>query len=119
MVTAQVLNDLLNPAKTNLKLREDPRRGFYVEGITEETLLSCEHALSVIAAGDAHRKVGTAAPRQSHAWWEALWWKAVWDRAWLGEVAGWLAGWGCWAGGRAASVDEEGCGEWMPWVMGG
>lgn len=53
----EVLNDLLNPAKTNLKLREDPRRGFYVEGITEETLVSLEHALSVIAAGDAHRKV--------------------------------------------------------------
>ena len=32
----EVLNDLLNPARTNLKLREDPRRGFYVEGITEE-----------------------------------------------------------------------------------
>ncbi|GAB4823550.1 hypothetical protein N2152v2_010596 [Parachlorella kessleri] len=57
----EVLNDLLNPSKTNLKLREDPRRGFYVEGITEETLLSCDHALSVIAAGDAHRKVSATA----------------------------------------------------------
>lgn len=53
----QVLNDLLDPARANLKLREDPKRGFYVEGIKEETLVSAEHALSVIATGVAHRKV--------------------------------------------------------------
>lgn len=54
----QVLNDLLDPSRANLKLREDPKRGFYVEGIKEETLVSAEHALSVIATGVAHRKVG-------------------------------------------------------------
>ena len=54
---AQVLNDLLDPSRANLKLREDPKRGFYVEGIKEETLVSAEHALSVIATGIAHRKV--------------------------------------------------------------
>ena len=53
----QVLNDLLDPSRANLKLREDPKRGFYVEGIKEETLVSAEHALSVIATGVAHRKV--------------------------------------------------------------
>lgn len=53
----QVLNDLLDPSRSNLKLREDPKRGFYVEGIKEETLVSAEHALSVIATGVAHRKV--------------------------------------------------------------
>ena len=53
----QVLNDLLDPSTANLKLREDPRRGFFVEGIKEETLVSAEHALSVIAMGVAHRKV--------------------------------------------------------------
>ena len=63
----QVLNDLLNPSKMNLKLREDPRRGFYVEGITEETLLSADHALSVIAAGDAHRKVSGGATKGRRA----------------------------------------------------
>ena len=52
-----MLNDLLDPARANLKLREDPKRGFYVEGIKEETLVSAEHALSVIATGVAHRKV--------------------------------------------------------------
>jgi len=54
---AQVLNDLLDPLRANLKLREDPKRGFYVEGIKEETLVSAEHALSVVAIGVAHRKV--------------------------------------------------------------
>ena len=52
-----MLNDLLDPSRANLKMREDPKRGFYVEGIKEETLVSAEHALSVIAIGIAHRKV--------------------------------------------------------------
>lgn len=51
------MNDLLDPTRANLKLREDPAKGFFVEGIKEETLVSVEHALSVIAAGDANRKV--------------------------------------------------------------
>lgn len=59
LLIAQVLNDLLDPSRANLKLREDPKRGFYVEGIKEETLVSAEHALSVIATGVAHRKVWT------------------------------------------------------------
>lgn len=52
-----MLNDLLDPSRTNLKLREDPKKGFFVEGIKEESLVSADHALSIIAAGDAHRKV--------------------------------------------------------------
>ena len=52
-----MVNDLLDPRRGNLKLREDPKRGFFIEGIKEETLVSAEHALSIIAAGDAHRKV--------------------------------------------------------------
>ena len=53
-----MVNDLLDPRRGNLKLREDPKRGFFIEGIKEETLVSAEHALSIIAAGDAHRKAG-------------------------------------------------------------
>ena len=53
----QVLNDLLDPSRANLKLREDPAKGFFVENLKEETLVSVDHALSVIAAGEAHRKV--------------------------------------------------------------
>lgn len=67
---AQVLNDLLDPSRANLKLREDPKRGFYVEGIKEETLVSAEHALSVIATGVAHRKVWQG-PVVTHHFWDA------------------------------------------------
>ena len=52
-----MLNDLLDPARTNLKLRDEGRRGTMVEGIREETLVSVEHALQVIAAGNEQRKV--------------------------------------------------------------
>ena len=61
LLPLQVLNDLLDPARTNLKLREDARRGVVagvnVEGIREETLVSAEHALQVIAQGNEQRKV--------------------------------------------------------------
>ena len=55
-----MLNDLLDPSRSNLKLREDARRGgggIVAEGIREETLLSADHALRVIAMGNEHRKV--------------------------------------------------------------
>ncbi|KAK3268519.1 hypothetical protein CYMTET_22985 [Cymbomonas tetramitiformis] len=54
----EVINDLLDPARTNLKLREDKNHGVYVENIKEEVVLSFEHILSLIAAGEAHRHVG-------------------------------------------------------------
>ena len=55
--TLQIVNDLLDPGRPALRLREDRRRGSYVEGAREETLLDAEHALALIAAGDANRKV--------------------------------------------------------------
>lgn len=59
----QVLNDLLDPSRTNLKLREDTRRGqaVHVEGIREENLVSAEHARAVIAAGNEARKTSATA----------------------------------------------------------
>lgn len=56
----QVLNDLLDASRTNLKLREDTRKGggITIDGIREETLVSAEHALQVIAMGNEQRKVG-------------------------------------------------------------
>jgi hypothetical protein len=58
-----VLNDLLDPSRTNLKLREDTRRGqaVHVEGIREENLVSAEHARAVIAAGNEARKTSATA----------------------------------------------------------
>ncbi|KHN45409.1 Kinesin-related protein 11 [Glycine soja] len=54
----EVVNDLLNPAGQNLRIREDAQ-GTYVEGIKEEVVLSPAHALSLIAAGEEHRHVGS------------------------------------------------------------
>ncbi|THU57821.1 hypothetical protein C4D60_Mb03t07590 [Musa balbisiana] len=82
----EVVNDLLNPAGQNLRIREDSQRdedgevvvgyeegskdegsaekereeeGTFVEGIKEEVVLSPAHALSLIAAGEEHRHVGS------------------------------------------------------------
>ncbi|XXG60683.1 hypothetical protein AAC387_Pa04g2527 [Persea americana] len=54
----EVINDLLDPAGQNLRIREDPQ-GTYVEGIKEEVVLSPAHALSLIASGEEHRHVGS------------------------------------------------------------
>ncbi|KAJ4838363.1 Kinesin-like protein KIN-7E [Turnera subulata] len=47
----EVINDLLDPAGQNLRIREDAQ-GTYVEGIKEEVVLSPAHALSLIASGE-------------------------------------------------------------------
>ncbi|KAL9258989.1 Kinesin-like protein [Drosera capensis] len=47
----EVVNDLLNPAGQNLRIRED-HQGIFIEGIKEEVVLSPAHALSLIAAGE-------------------------------------------------------------------
>ncbi|KAM0045334.1 putative plus-end-directed kinesin ATPase transcription factor bZIP family [Helianthus debilis subsp. tardiflorus] len=54
----EVVNDLLNPAGQNLRIREDSQ-GTFVEGVKEEVVLSPAHALSLIAAGEEHRHVGS------------------------------------------------------------
>lgn len=57
----EVLNDLLDPSRTNLKLREDPKRGILVDGICEEAIVSTEHALQVIHRGNENRKTAATA----------------------------------------------------------
>nr|AMS24218.1 kinesin 7-Ia protein [Marsilea vestita] len=54
----EVINDLLDPAGQNLRVREDVQ-GTYVEGIKEELVLSPAHCLSLIATGEEHRHVGS------------------------------------------------------------
>ncbi|KAI5081694.1 hypothetical protein GOP47_0001437 [Adiantum capillus-veneris] len=54
----EVINDLLDPAGQNLRVREDAQ-GTYVEGIKEEVVLSPAHCLSLIATGEEHRHVGS------------------------------------------------------------
>nr|KAJ0222321.1 hypothetical protein LSAT_V11C200070360 [Lactuca sativa] len=54
----EVVNDLLNPAGKNLRIREDTQ-GTFVDGVKEEVVLSPAHALSIIAAGEEQRHVGS------------------------------------------------------------
>ncbi|XP_024012242.1 kinesin-like protein KIN-7L, chloroplastic [Eutrema salsugineum] len=54
----EVVNDLLNPVGQNLRIRED-EQGTFIEGIKEEVVLSPAHALSLIAAGEEHRHIGS------------------------------------------------------------
>ncbi|CAN6847004.1 unnamed protein product, partial [Brassica oleracea] len=54
----EVVNDLLNPVGQNLRIRED-EQGAFIEGIKEEVVLSPAHALSLIAAGEEHRHIGS------------------------------------------------------------
>ena len=56
----QELRDLLDPTR-HLKLREDPKQGFFVEGGKEETVVSLEHALAVVHIGQHYRTVGRLA----------------------------------------------------------
>lgn len=57
----EVVNDLLDPTNTNLRLREDNRKGVYVEGLKEERVDVVDDALHVIAMGNEHRKIGATA----------------------------------------------------------
>jgi len=57
----EVVNDLLDPSNTNLRLREDNKKGVYVEGLKEERISSSDHALHVVAMGNEHRKIGATA----------------------------------------------------------
>ena len=60
----EVVNDLLDPTNTNLRLREENtknNRQVYVENLKEEQIGSIEEALEVIALGNEHRKIGATA----------------------------------------------------------
>ncbi|KAG2424298.1 hypothetical protein HXX76_014676 [Chlamydomonas incerta] len=58
----EVLNDLLDPTRTNLKVREDARSGIVlVDGLLEAPVASAQEALGLIARGDHNRKVSATA----------------------------------------------------------
>ncbi|KAG2440545.1 hypothetical protein HYH02_010129 [Chlamydomonas schloesseri] len=58
----EVLNDLLDPMRTNLKVREDARSGIViVDGLLEAPVASAQEALGLIARGDHNRKVSATA----------------------------------------------------------
>ena len=51
--------DLLNKTNTNLQLREDTRKGVYVEGITEEVVGKSEEIMDLLHKGSKSRHVGS------------------------------------------------------------
>eukprot|EP00798_Chlamydomonas_sp_ICE-L_P022766 gene22766-29934_t len=52
----EVLNDLLDPTRQNLKVYEDHTRGVVVESLSEEPVYSAEEALFLIQTGETNRK---------------------------------------------------------------
>ena len=52
------LNDLLCAEPHSLKIKEDPRRGIYVQGLTEVSVDCEDEMLELIALGDQMRTVG-------------------------------------------------------------
>jgi len=58
--------DLLDMNSSNLQVREDMKKGVYVEGLSEESVTSADGATELLAKGYRHRHVGeTAMNRES------------------------------------------------------
>eukprot|EP00798_Chlamydomonas_sp_ICE-L_P030099 gene30099-35065_t len=57
----EVLNDLLDPSRTNLKVREDSHHGVAVDGLSEEVVATAEQALTWILSGEANRQTSCTA----------------------------------------------------------
>ncbi|EFA85465.1 kinesin family member 11 [Heterostelium album PN500] len=55
----EVINDLMAPESLNLKIHEKPNGDIYVGNLKEEIVLSPEHVLNLIAAGESVRHVGS------------------------------------------------------------
>ncbi|XP_057861101.1 kinesin-like protein KIN-12D isoform X2 [Cryptomeria japonica] len=51
------VTDLLEPTSTNLLVREDHKRGVYVENLTEVDVMSVQDAITLLRKGTANRKV--------------------------------------------------------------
>lgn len=54
----EIVNDLLAPENTNLKIREDAKLGPYVEGLREDAVMTADQVFSLLHAGTAHRHIG-------------------------------------------------------------
>ena len=50
--------DLLQPSSVNLNIREDLKKGVYVEGLIEEIVSSAQEMVELIARGSGNRHVG-------------------------------------------------------------
>ncbi|GBG58634.1 hypothetical protein CBR_g34 [Chara braunii] len=60
------ITDLLDPTLTNLQIREDTKRGMYVESLSEKPVEGVDDVLKIIVEGSSNRKVGqTSMNRES------------------------------------------------------
>ncbi|XP_058757303.1 kinesin-like protein KIN-12C [Vicia villosa] len=51
------ITDLLEPSSTNLQLREDMKKGVYVDNLTEHNVVTVDDVLKLLVQGTANRKV--------------------------------------------------------------
>eukprot|EP00698_Gefionella_okellyi_P000453 TRINITY_DN10409_c0_g1_i1.p1 TRINITY_DN10409_c0_g1~~TRINITY_DN10409_c0_g1_i1.p1 ORF type:complete len:471 (+),score=66.67 TRINITY_DN10409_c0_g1_i1:508-1920(+) len=51
----ETIHDLLDPRKTNLVIREDPKSGVFVDQLTQAPVTSASHLMQTIAAGARNR----------------------------------------------------------------
>jgi kinesin family protein 5 len=56
-VYKEKIGDLLDPSKNNLQVREDPRSGVYVDGLTQAYVSSMDEVMGVLLKGDSSRAV--------------------------------------------------------------
>jgi len=54
----EVINDLLDPSGTGLSVREDPKKGIYVNNLASTTVMSTEQIYALLAQGESHRHIG-------------------------------------------------------------
>lgn len=55
----ETLKDLLEPSSKELKIKEDPRRGIYVAGLREVSVVSDDEMMQIIHVGEQTRTVAT------------------------------------------------------------
>jgi kinesin family protein 5 len=55
----ETLKDLLEPSAKELKIKEDPRRGIYVAGLREVSVVSDDEMMQIIHVGEQTRTVAT------------------------------------------------------------
>jgi hypothetical protein len=55
----EVISDLLKPERTNLHIREEKRRGIFVEGLSEWVVRSSSEIYGLMRRGAAQRAVGS------------------------------------------------------------
>lgn len=61
----EVINDLLDPDNLNLHVREDPRSGIFVDGLSQQTVMSQQELLALLQQAAKARSTGTTSMNRS------------------------------------------------------